>query len=121
MSTADRRAALPANTLIALARAALLEDGCVRLKARDSGASAKCLRRRDPISNVFGDLNELSMPVNAKPSRPSSDAHVLAGLAAPMQRRAAVGRPDCECRIRISISLPDKSKAFWRALFDIFA
>jgi AcrR family transcriptional regulator len=109
MNTADRRQSLR-DGLIAAAEQAIAAEGLAGLRARDVARQVGCAL--GAIYNVFADLDDLIIAVNAR---------TLAAL----ERDLAAARPDRDdpvsALVALALAYADFAAAHmlrWRALFD---
>ncbi|RYG90595.1 TetR/AcrR family transcriptional regulator [Loktanella sp. IMCC34160] len=109
--TEERRAALR-ETLIDIAERVIRQDGIGALKARDLAKEAGCAL--GAIYNVFGDLNDLVLEVNARTFR-------RLGLTVSEALAEAPAEPVAQL---IAMSrgyhrFAEANRPAWRAMFDI--
>ncbi|WP_458792538.1 TetR/AcrR family transcriptional regulator [Yoonia sp. MH D7] len=108
---AERRKVLR-DDLVNIAEAAIARDGLIGLRARDLATQAGCAL--GAIYNVFGDLNDLVLAVNARTFR-ALGAQVAASLAHapqdPTERLIIMGHAYHE--------FAAQHHNLWRALFDL--
>ena len=106
----ERRAALR-DRLLLIAERRIAEDGLGALRARDLAADAGCAL--GAIYNVFGDLGDLILAVNARTFR-TMGADVAEALAAapadPTEQLVVMGRA--------YHAFAAANPGLWRALFD---
>jgi AcrR family transcriptional regulator len=107
----DRRLALR-DRLIAIAERRIAEDGLAALRARDLAAEAGCAV--GAIYNVFGDLTDLVLAVNAR-------TFTRLGAAATAALRDAPEDPADQlvAMARAYLGFAAANTATWRALFDV--
>jgi AcrR family transcriptional regulator len=107
----ERRGALR-NSLIDIAETLIVRDGLSALKARNLASEAGCAV--GAIYNVFGDLNELTLEVNAR------TFHRL-GLDIADSQEETIDDP-ATCLIIMAHAYLDfaaDNRNLWRALFEI--
>ena len=109
--TAQRRAELR-ETLINIAEKTITDEGLTALRARDLATAADCAT--GAIYNVFGDLSELTLAVNARTFK-RLGAAVAADLAEAPQDSTA----QLICMAQAYHHFAATNYHAWRALFDL--
>lgn len=107
----ERRNALRV-TLIDKAEARIAADGLAALRARDLAKDAGC--SVGAIYNVFGDLNDLVMAVNARTFR-----NLGAAVTASFKGKSITSRDRLIVMSHAYLHFAEEHTMLWRALFDL--
>lgn len=107
----DRRCALR-DRLTVIAEARIAADGLRALRARDLAAEAGCAV--GAIYNVFGDLDDLVLTVNARTFR-----RMGATVAAAREQAGVTGAAELVVMAQAYHHFAARNFNLWRALFDL--